>query len=174
MDTERRVTMGGVEWRAGDVAAGPGMISGVAMRFGAIARLPWGREQFAPGSLELDPDGVMLNRQHQRARPLARHPDGGLEVAVSPTVVTVRARVVDTSDGRDTVALVRAGVMRGLSVEFTPEDEDVVDGVRVIRRAVLHGIAVVDSGAYDDATVTMMRARAVARREGVFVCPDWW
>lgn len=173
METERRVTLGGLEWRAGDVASGPGMLRGVAMRFGAVARLPWGREQFEPGSLEPDPAGVILNRQHDRGRPLARHPDGGLDIAVSPTVVSVRARVADTTDGRDTVALVRAGVMRGLSVEFTPEDEAMVDGVRVIKRAVLHGVAVVDDGAYPDSVVQAMRARKISNR-GLIVCPDWW
>ena len=175
MDVERRVTLGGVEWRAGDVREGPGVLSGVALRFGSVARLPWGREQFQPGSIALDPAGVWLNRQHQRARALARHPEGGLDVAVSPTVVTVRARVADTTDGRDTVALVRAGVMRGLSVEFTPEDEEVKDGVRIIKRAVLHGVAVVDDPAYDDTTITAMRARVHERGRGaLYVCPDWW
>ena len=166
----RRVV--GVEWRAGAMD-GPGELRGVAMRFGDVAELPWGRERFDPGSLTAAADGVILNVQHERGRPLARFPDGGLELDFDAAELRIRARVADTSDGRDTVALVRAGVLRGLSVEFRPDDERLEDGVRIVTRARLSGIAVVDDGAYDTATVNAYRARArdIGQTRGPSI---WW
>ena len=165
MAVEERRRIVGVEWRAGAMD-GPGILSGVAMRFGDTAVLPWGRERFEPGSLSADPDGVILNVQHDRGRPLSRFPDGGLELEFRADALEVRAAVADTTDGRDAVALVRAGVLRGLSVEFRADAERLVDGVRVVTRARLSGIAVVDDGAYDAATVAAERARMRSNRKG--------
>ena len=147
----------GIEWRA-DPANGPGELTGAVMRFGEVAALPWGKERFEPRSLHFDPAGVILNRQHDRGRPLARFP-GGLTLDMSDSALTMRARVADTTEGRDTVALVRAGVLRGLSVEFIPEKERSEGDLRVVERAKLVGIAVVDNGAYSEATVESNRAR---------------
>ena len=164
MDEERRRIVG-VEWRAGAMD-GPGTLSGVALRFGSVATLPWGRERFEQGALVADPAGVILNVQHDRGRPLARFPDGGLELDFGRDALQIRAAVADTSAGRDAVALVRAGVLRGLSVEFRAEDERQVDGVRVVTRARLSGIGVVDDGAYDDTMVAAARARMRSNGKG--------
>lgn len=161
MDTEHRRILG-IEWRA-DPDDGPGTLAGAVMRYGEIADLPWGRERFEPGSLYLDPAGVVLNRQHDRRLPLARYPAAGLNLEMSTVGVSMRARVADTTDGRDTVALVRQGVLRGLSVEFVPEREHSEGDLRIIDRARLVGVAVVDSGAYDGATVEAMRAKHAGR-----------
>ena len=109
-----------------------------------------------------------------RTRAAARAlPGCGLELDFDAAELRIRARVADTSDGRDTVALVRAGVLRGLSVEFRPDDERLEDGVRIVTRARLSGIAVVDDGAYDTATVNAYRARArdIGQTRGPSI---WW
>lgn len=152
----------GVEWRA-DPANGPGELIGAAMRFGDVANLPWGKERFEPRSIHYATGGVILNRQHDRGRPLARFPEGGLTLDMSDSALTMRARVADTTEGRDTVALVRSGVLRGLSVEFVPEKERSEGLLRIIERAKLVGIAVVDDGAYDGATVGCMVKREAER-----------
>ena len=161
----------GIEWRA-DPANGPGELIGAAMRFGDVADLPWGRERFEPRSIHYATGGVILNRQHDRGRPLARFPEGGLTLDMSDSALTMRARVADTTEGRDTVALVRSGVLRGLSVEFIPEKERSEGDLRVIERAKLIGVAVVDDGAYSAATVSAMRARvAKTKLADTFVPP---
>lgn len=177
---EERRRIVGVEWRAGDLQ-GPGILEGVAMRFGEVATLPWGRERFAVGSLSADSGGVILNAQHDRARPLARYPDGGLELRFADDALRIRARVADTSAGRDTVALVRAGVLQGLSVEFRAEDERLDDGVRVVKRALLTGVGVVDDGAYDSTTIAAMRGRQAEHdaarrlaRQPFDIGMGWW
>lgn len=160
----------GIEWRA-DPQSGPGELRGDVMRYGEVAKLPWGTERFEPRSLYFDSDGVVLNRQHDRGRPLARHPDGGLTLEMSDAGVTMRARIADTVDGRDTVALVRQRVLRGLSVEFVPEEERYDRDLRIVTRARLVGIGVVDTGAYDGALVEAMRMKVrhpYIRRAGYF------
>lgn len=144
-----------LEWRAGDLK-GPGTLSGVVLRYGDTADLPWGRERFERGALAAG--DVLLNVQHDRGRPLARYPGGGLELELGADAVSMRATLPDTSDARDLAALVRAGVMRGLSVEFRPVDERIEAGVRVVSRAALTGIAVVDEPAYPDSQIAAMRA----------------
>lgn len=146
-----------LEWRAGDPMRGPGVLSGIIMRYGDTAEMPWGRERFEPGALR--GEDVVLNFQHDRGRPLARYPGGGMEIEYGAAAVTMRAVLPDTTDARDLAALVRAGVMRGLSVEFVPGDERLEAGVRVIGSAVLQAVGVVDDPAYAAATVEAMRAR---------------
>ena len=162
--------LAGIEWRA-DPASGPGELRGLAMRYGDTAELPWGRERFEPGSLVPATAGVILNRQHDRGRPLARWPEGGLSLTPMAQGLAIRAKVADTAEGRDTVALVRQGVLRGLSVEFIPEAERSEGGVRVITRAKLTGVAVVDDGAYDEAVVEAMRARVRKTRIADSIAP---
>ena len=70
----------------------------------------------------------------------------------------MRATLPETREADDTLALVRAKVLRGLSVEFLAQRERVVAGVRVIERGTVYGLAVVDSGAYPDATVAARAA----------------
>ena len=69
------------------------------------------------------------------------------------------AQLAETCEADDTLALVRAGIIRGLSVEFIADRERLDAGVRVIEGAQLRGIAVVDQGTYPASVVSAMRAR---------------
>ena len=80
-----------------------------------------------------------------------------------PDALRMRAELPETTAATDTLALVRAGVLRGLSVEMHPRRESQVSGVRSISKARLSGLSVVDSGAFDGARV---EARAEVRAEG--------
>lgn len=168
-EERRRVT--GLKIREAD--NGPGELHGTAIKYGDVGQLPWGNETFAPGSVFLDPAGVILNRQHDRGRPLSRYPDGGMDIDLASDAVRIRARIADTQDGRDTVALVRSGIMRGLSVGFVPEDDAVEDGVRVIRRARLVHIGVVDDGTYPASEVAAMRA-SLRNDDQFLLMTAWW
>lgn len=133
------------------------VISGVAIRYNHEANLPWSYERFVPGAFgNVESLDIILNRQHSRAAPLARS-GAGLELMDSPEALSFTATLADTTDGRDTYALVKSGIMRGASIEFHAIDERVSrerDKPLVeILEARLVGISLVDSGAYPTSTI---------------------
>ena len=130
-------------------------ISGVAMRYGDVATLPWGeKERFEPGAFGSTARGdVILNFQHDRARPLARTGGGGLTITDSPTDLRLEAVMPDTREGDDALELVRKRVMRGFSVEFIPdsirvEKSDGKADLVIVETAKLRNIGLVDRPAY--------------------------
>ena len=157
-----------IERRFFELREADGVLSGVVMRYGAIARLPWGSERFSPGAFgDVGALDVVLRWQHDRGRPLARTGrGGGLTLTDTRESLTMRAEPPDTRDARDALTLVRAGVLRGLSVEFEATREAMEAAVRVVHRAILSGIGVVDRPAYDASTVA---ARHAARRLGLWL-----
>ena len=136
--------------------AGPGVLVGTLLPY--ETRAADRAELFAAGALHWPADGVLLRAMHKRQDPIAR-----FTPEASETEVRALIRLPDTTAGRDAAAAVRAGVLRGLSVEFLPERETVRDGVRVIERAALVGAGLVDSPSYAGAGVEV-RERAGRRR----------
>ena len=129
-------------------------LSGVALRYGDIARIGGQREKFLPGSFpDVERADILLNRQHLRERPLARSQGGGLVVSDSPQALSIRADLPRTADSDETLELVKSGVLRGLSIEFKALRESQENGTRVVSLAKLFAVAVVDSGAYPASTV---------------------
>lgn len=141
-------------------------LSGVAIRYGDTATLPGGfRETFMPGAFgDVAEADVVLNRQHDRGAPLARTGGGGLFLRDSDEELRISAELPATSAADDALALVRAKVLRGLSIEFRSLREKYDGGVRIIERAALVAVAVVDSGAYPDSVVEARRRRGGGRR----------
>lgn len=148
-----------------DASAGGRNIAGVAMRYGDRASIE-GKfvEEFAPGAFSPIGD-VVLNWQHDRAKPLARTgTHGGLELADSATELRVAATLPDTSLAHDVAELVRRGVAKGLSIEFRSLKERNAAGVRLIEKAVLSGIAIVDRPAYSNAELQARMAMEAPKR----------
>lgn len=139
MATERRVC----ELRQ----TGERQIEGVALRYGDVADLGWTKERIEAGAFGELGD-VILNFQHRRDRPLARTGGGGLTLSDSREALTIRAELPHTRDGDDALELVKKKILRGLSVEFHAKRERNSDGVRVIEKADLRGVGIVDQGAY--------------------------
>ena len=141
-------------------------IEGVAIRYGDNATMPWGAsERIEPGAFgDLADADAILNLQHDRARPLARTQGGGLTLRDSRSELRVEAELPETRTADEALALVRAGVLRGLSLEFVVRRERVDADTRVIEQATLHGVSVVDTPAYP---ASMVAARERAR------CA-WW
>ena len=135
-------------------------LSGVAVRYGDTARLPWGEERFEPGAFgDVAGADVILNVQHERTRPIARTGGAGLALVDTSERLAIRADIPPTKDGDDALALVRAGVLRGLSVEFRAVAERIEGGVRVIERAVLSAVGIVDTPAYPASEVEARRRK---------------
>ena len=126
-------------------------LKGAVMPYGETAFIPGiGLERFEPGSLVFD--DVILNVQHDRNRPIART-DGGLELVDDATALRMVAQIADTRDGLDALANVKNRILRGLSVEFDALDEFRDRNIRIIKRALLNGIGLVDRPAYEGAIV---------------------
>ena len=136
------------------------VLEGTALRYGDVASFSWGRERIERGAFSPVGD-VILNMQHQRVEPLARTGGGGLELIDTPEALRVRASLPETQAANDALTLIRAKVLRGLSVEFHAREERQEGGVRIIERAQLVGVGVVDTPSYSKSVV-----EARARRKG--------
>ncbi len=128
---------------------GPGRLQGMIVPFGTVASDR--REVFRPDSITMPANGIRLLLGH----------DGRQVDRVMPTVdargVHVDHVLPDSPEGREAARRVRAGELRGLSVEFTPLRETRTQGVREIESAVVGAAALVPVGAYSPHTRVEMR-----------------
>ena len=133
-------------------------ISGTIMTYGerAISR----RERFAPGSIQLA-DTVHLDFEHDRSRIIAWTPDGGLTIEDGEDAMRMRADVPPHMFGDHVLKEVREGSRTGLSVEFRAIKARTENGIRVIEKALLRGVALLR---HPDYGASRVEARARARR----------
>ena len=98
-----------------------------------------------------------------RHEPLARTGGGGLVLTDSLAALRMTANLPATTMAANAMTLVRDKVVRGLSVEFDALREYRDGDIRVIARAKLGDIALVDRGQYKQSIV---EARGEARANG--------
>ena len=128
-------------------------LTGVALRYGqpnqrAAPGAPAGSEMFAPGSVELL-EPVTLNLQHDPERRIASTGDGDLRMIDGPEALRIEA---DLREGSAELELVRRGALSGLSVEFYAiRQHRSAEGLRVLDRAAVPAVGLVDRGSYDTA-----------------------
>ena len=125
-------------------------IEGVVVHYGEItSRTHLGKERIEAGAFgNVESADVVLNRQHDRGKPLARTGRGGLQLIDSNTELRAVAKMPATQEARDAWKLVDSGILQGFSVEMRVSSESVVDGIRVITGAQLVGLGLVDTPAY--------------------------
>ena len=125
-------------------------IEGIVVRYGEItSRTRLGKEQIQAGAFgDVSNADVVLNRQHDRGKPLARTGSGGLQLIDSATELRAVVNMPSTQEARDAWTLVESGVLRGFSVEMRVSSESVQSGVRIITGAKLVGLGLVDTPAY--------------------------
>ena len=139
-------------------------LHGKVLVYGDEAVLPWGRERFERGAFGLVENlDVILNAQHDRQTPLARTGGGGLFLSDNHEALEMEANLADTQPANDILELVKSGVLRGLSIEFFAEEERTENDLRIIEKAQLVGLAVVDNGAYPTSNVEARRRLKKAR-----------
>lgn len=141
-----------VELREDADRASPGRLTGTLLRY--ETRAGDRPERFARDALRWPADGIVLNLQHNRQRPVLR-----FVPEVRESAVMVDVALPDTQDGRDAATLVRNGTLRGLSVEFRSEAERVVGGIREIRQARLEAAGLVTNPSYPSSRVEVRRDR---------------
>ena len=149
-----------IERRYCELRAEGRTLQGDAIVYGDEAVFPWGRERIEAGAFAPLGD-VKLNRQHDRKTPLARTGGGGLALTDSPEALTIRAELPDTQQSAETLTLIRSNILRGLSVEFFARQERQDGDMRIIERAELVGVAVVDDPQYPQ---SLVEARALEMR----------
>ena len=153
-----------VEFRVAELRSTGRVVEGRAIAYGDIARTSFGPERFESGAFgDLLKADVILNASHRRDRPLARTGGGGLVLTDGPDALDVRAELPETREADDALENIRRKIYRGLSIEFEPTAERMAAGVRVIERANLSGMGIVDRPAYKGSTVS---ARAEVRQDG--------
>ena len=125
-------------------------LEGIAMPFGSRGQVGRFTEEFTPGSLSFD--DVLVNVLHDPGRILART-GGGLVLTESRDAIRAAIALPDTQEGRDTRELVKAGVLRGLSVEFFAKRDRWEGTHRTVMDARLDAIGIVARPAYAGATI---------------------
>ena len=130
----------------GDDMSSPGRLTGTLLTYGELAHdRP---EVFEVGALRWPPEGIVLRRQHDRRSPVMR-----VVPEVRDGAVVIDTPLPDTAAGRDAAAEIRAGLFRGLSVEFRANRQRYVRGVRRVTDALLTGAGLVDKPSYTGSRV---------------------
>ena len=94
-------------WAALEYRGEGRIVTGTAMRYGDVARLPFGSERFEPGAFgEIRAADVILNVQHDRGRPVART-GGGLNLDDDLARLAIHAELPETREADDALANVR-------------------------------------------------------------------
>ena len=124
-------------------------LTGRALVYGDVA--PDFLERFVPGSLAPVP-AVPLNLQHD-SRTVLLEP-GTYVLTDTERALEVRAEL---PEGSAALSLVRRRALSGFSIEFHAKAERREAGVRVIERAELVGVALVDRGAYPQSKAEIRR-----------------
>lgn len=124
-------------------------LSGIAVPYGQVT--PAYNERFAPGSVHLDENALLL-WQHDQRDPVGKILAG----RDRDNAFHFDAFISDTSRGRDAATLASDGVL-SLSVGFIMRDSHIVDGVTEVRDALVKEISLVSFPAYAGATVTSVR-----------------
>ena len=133
------------------------LLTGPAIRYGDVSDSH--RERFEPGAFALDGSTRWLNYRHEPDRVLAFTGGGGLELEDSLEALTVSATLPRIPLADHALAEYRAGHLRGFSLEFRAIEETMGDGLRIIQRAELAGIGLVQSPSYSQSKAEL-RARS--------------
>ena len=113
---------------------------------------------------------LIVNVQHDRARPLVRTGQG-LVIEDRAQAVTLHAELPAGLDQDQALANVRAGILRGLSVEFVAVRERMDGGTRVISEARLKDVALVDRPAPTTQATVEARQKAAQELSGAIPRP---
>ena len=152
-----------IEYRFAELRReGERSVSGTVVRFDDEAVIEGVfRERIGP--LALKPDDTILNLQHDRAKPLARL-GGALRFVETDRALELRAEIVNTPTGDEALALVDAGIIRGISVEMKVKRDTWRHAgasdmpLREIHDAVLRGVSLVDRPAYPQSSIERWEA----------------
>ena len=125
-------------------------LTGRVLAYGDVADMGAFRETFAPRAFVELPQTINVNLQHDPDVIVARD----AVLADHPRELRVRALL---PEGSAAVQLVKRRSVDSFSIEFHALKERRENGIRVIERAILSGLALVDRGAYPQSKAEIRR-----------------
>ena len=169
--SEERVERRYIEFRAVDGH----LITGVAVPYGTPSRIGAFVETIAPGAYSPIRE-LRLNVMHQRERALAvNRPGGGLTLHDGPTELRLDLTLPLHGEGPAVAELVARGVYKGFSVEQRVLEDRWEGRNRLVKRARLVGLALVDEPAHAKALVDLEnRYKEVKAGESPKPAPVGW
>ena len=121
-------------------------------------------EMFMPGAIELA-DTVPLNIRHNELIAVAYHPGGGLVITDDAKHLSIDAELLPLPASDLALREVRAGNLRGMSIEFKSLKEHFSpEGVRVVEKARLFGLGIVADPSYETTIEARRRKSAGTAR----------
>ena len=145
-------------------------LSGVALPYGKVGYPSDGVPTVIKAGAFGTIGDVVANVMHDKGRVIARTSGGTMTLTDTTDALLFAADLPDTREAADVIALVKAGVLGGLSIEATPTVSAMRKGVRVIDGAMLTGLAVVARPGFKETTVKVA-AETGARAP---IAPPWW
>lgn len=121
------------------------ILAGQIVPFGKPGNTSAGPVIFEQGAfLGLKADGLVLNLEHDRTRPIGK----AIDLSVTPGGISGRFKVAQTQVGSDVLVEAMEGLRTGFSIEANVDQYDVRDGVMYVSAAEMTGVAVVTRPAF--------------------------
>lgn len=135
---------------------------GPAIRYGEVS--PSHRERFEAGAFSLaDGRTRYLDVRHDSEKVIAHTDGGGLVLRDTSLALEVQATLARIPAADKALADVRAGRLRGFSIEFHASGERRESGIRVVERAELLGVGLVAHPSYEGSRAEIRARGAVGR-----------
>lgn len=148
-------------------------VEGIASVFNQKTDLGWFTEEIDRGAFDgCDMTDVVLNFNHDNSMLLAGTRNGSLTLAVTDEGLLQRGTIIDTTQGRDVLKLLREGLITKMSFAFTIDPDGGDEWIyergaekehRVIKKIKrLYDVSLVTFPAYEGTSVGMRSIDAVA------------
>ena len=138
------------------------IISGQIVPFGEVGNTSVGKVVFEPGSINIKAGTkIKLLLEHDRLKPIGTLQDA----IVTDTGIQATFKVVETTRGTDSLIEASSGMRDGLSVGVDVKAAEPRDGVLYVTQCSLREVSLVESQAFENATVHSVAASEVPPEE---------
>ena len=133
------------------------IIEGYAAVFNQETDLGWCKEVIDSRAFdECDMKDCCLNYNHGQSKPVARTRNHTLELLVDAIGLKIRAKIIDTTEGKDLYKSVKEGLIDKMSFAFTVKEDEWdydTDTRRIKNIDKLYDVSIVDIPAYEGTSV---------------------
>lgn len=133
------------------------VIEGYAAVFNQETDMGWYTEVIDSRAFEqCDMKDCCLNYNHGQSKVLARTRNSSLELFVDSVGLKIRAKLIDTTEGKDIYKSVKEGLLDKMSFAFTVKEASwdyETDKRRILQIDKLYDVSIVDIPAYDGTSV---------------------
>jgi len=132
-------------------------IEGYAAVFNQETNLSWCNEVIDSKAFdECDMKDCCLNYNHGQGKAIARVRNGSLQLIVDSVGLKIKAKIIDTTEGRDIYKSIKEGLLDKMSFAFTVKEEKwdyETDTRRIMNIDKLFDVSIVDIPAYEGTSV---------------------